>query len=285
MMLASPIVHHPWVIQLGPLPPIMGFGIAVMVAFFIAGFISERELLRRGHALEAASVQDVLFAAILGTLVGGRLYYVTIVSKDWGDLWGRGGFVYWGGFIGAVIACYLVIRIRKLSFPRYADVAGIAIAAGYAVGRTGCWAVGDDYGKPWDGPLAVAFPEGAPPSTVENLQTQFGVTDFPAGVNVADPQAVVAVYPTQLLQTALGLAMFFILWRMRAHRHREGYLFGAYCALAGVERFISEFFRAKDDRFFGATGLSMAQLIAIAIAAAGVAIMTARRAPSAPVPA
>jgi phosphatidylglycerol:prolipoprotein diacylglycerol transferase len=279
---SSPIIHHPWVIQLGPLPPIMGFGIAVMLSFFIAGFISERELLRRGQALEAAAVQDVLFASIVGTLIGGRLYYVMLVTKDWGDLFGRAGFVYWGGFIGAVIACFLTIRMKKLPFARFADVAGIAIAAGYAIGRTGCWAVGDDYGKPSDGPFAVAFPEGAPPSTVENLRALFGVTEFPAGIDVTNPTAVVGVHPTQLLQTALGFVMFLVLWRMREHRHRAGYLFGAYCVLAGIERFISEFYRAKDDRFFGPSGLTLAQLIAIGIAIGGVAIMTARRAPAAP---
>mgnify|MGYP000358396965 CR=1 FL=1 len=51
----------------------------------------------------------------------------------------------------------------------FADVAGIAIAAGYSVGRTGCWAVGDDYGRPFTGFFATQFPEGAPPSTVAGL--------------------------------------------------------------------------------------------------------------------
>ena len=46
---------------------------------------------------------------------------------------------------------------------RFFDVGGPCVAAAYAVGRTGCWAVGDDYGKPWNGFLAVTFPNGAPP--------------------------------------------------------------------------------------------------------------------------
>ena len=70
--------------------------------------------------------------------------------------------------------------------------------------------------------------------------------------------------------------MFAILWRMRDHKHAEGWLFGVYCVLAGIERFIVEFFRAKDDRFAWAVGLSMAQVIALAIALVGVAIMAAR---------
>ena len=65
------------------------------------------------------------------------------------------------------------------------------------------------------------------------------------------PGALVSVHPTQLYEVAMGLVMFAVLWRLRGHRHAEGWLFGLYCVLAGLERFIVEFFRAKDDRFFG----------------------------------
>jgi len=58
---------------------------------------------------------------------------------------------------------------------RAADPTGLGMAAGYAVGRTGCWAVGDDYGRPWKSPPAVAFPDGMPPSTAWNLYRHFGV--------------------------------------------------------------------------------------------------------------
>lgn len=271
MTLANPIVHHPTSISIGGFA-LTGFGIAVLLAFLISQIISERELARRGHDLEAAAVGDVLFAALLGTMVGAKLYYVVVVSHQISDLWSRGGFVFWGGFIGSVLLCFLTIKYKKLSFARFADVAGIAIAAGYAVGRTGCWAVGDDYGKVYTGPLAVAFPEGAPPSTAISMLQNFHVP-IPTGV---DPMTVMSVVPTQLMETLFGFVMFAILWRIRDHKHAEGWLFGVYCVLAGIERFIVEFFRAKDDRFAWGLGLSMAQLIALAIVAAGVGIMAAR---------
>jgi phosphatidylglycerol:prolipoprotein diacylglycerol transferase len=273
MTLAStPIIHHPFNFGIGGFN-FTGFGIAVLLAFLIAQIVCERELARRGHDVEAAAVSDVLFAALLGTMIGAKLYYVLIVSHDIRDLWSRGGFVFWGGFIGSVVLCWLTIRYKKLSFVRFADVAGIAIAAGYAVGRTGCWAVGDDYGKIYHGPLAVAFPEGAPPSTVFEFQHTFHYTNFPVGTNPTD---VVSVFPSQLLEVALGFGMFLILWRLRDHKHAEGWLFGVYCVLAGVERFIAEFFRIKDDRFSWGFGLSTAQFIAIGIAIVGVIIMQAR---------
>ena len=214
----------------------------------------------------------MLFAALLGTMLGAKLYYVAVVTHDIRDLWSRGGFVFWGGFIGSVVLCFLTIKYKKLSFVRFADVAGIAIAAGYAVGRTGCWAVGDDYGKVYTGPLSVAFPDGAPPSTAISMFQNFHV---PMDPNVS-PMTVLSVVPTQLMEVVLGFTMFAILWRVRDHKHAEGWLFGVYCVLAGLERFIVEFFRVKDDRFAWAGGLSMAQVIAIAIALVGVAIMAAR---------
>lgn len=274
MILANPIVHHPTNLVIGGFQ-LTGFGIAVLLAFLISQIISERELARRGHDIEAAAVSDVLFAALLGTMIGAKLYYVVVVSHQISDLWSRGGFVFWGGFIGSVLLCWATIRYKKLSFVRFADVAGIAIAAGYAVGRTGCWAVGDDYGKVYTGPFAVAFPDGAPPSTAISMFQNFHVP-IPQGM---DPMTVMSVVPTQLMETAMGFIMFLILWRIRDHKHAEGWLFGVYCVLAGIERFIVEFFRAKDDRFAFAFGLSTAQLIAIAIVVVGVIVMRTRATP------
>lgn len=272
MTLASnPIIHHPFNFGIANFQ-LTGFGIAVLLAFLIGQIISERELARRGHDVEAAAVADVLFAALLGTLIGAKGYYVLVVSHEISDLWSRGGFVFWGGFIGSVLLCAATIRHKRLSFVRFADVAGIAIAAGYAIGRTGCWAVGDDYGKPYTGPLAVAFPNGAPPSTALEMSRVFHVP-IPPGMS---PSTVLSVYPTQLLEVLLGFLMFAILWRLRDHKHAEGWLMGVYCMLAGIERFIVEFFRAKDDRFAWAGSLSMAQIIAIGITLAGVGIMALR---------
>jgi phosphatidylglycerol:prolipoprotein diacylglycerol transferase len=271
MSLAAPYVHAPFAIDIGPLQ-VTGFGLAVLAAFWLSQVVVMRELTRRGHDLYAQTTPDVVFAALLGFLIGAKLYFVALTG-DPGAIFSRGGFVFWGGFMGSVALCYITIRRKKLSFARYADVAGIAIAGGYAVGRTGCFAVGDDYGRPWGGPLAFTFPQGAPPSTAANMRDLFAVP-LPAGTAPGD---VIAVHPTQLYETAMGFVMFLVLWRLRDHEHAEGWLFGAYCVLAGVERFVVEFFRAKDDQLI--VGLTSAQIIAIAVAVIGVIVMTVRRTP------
>ena len=51
-------------------------------------------------------------------------------------------------------------------------------------------------------------------------------------------------------------------------------------ALAGLERFLVEFLRAKDDRFFGV--LTLAQLISLAIVAVGlIGVVRGRAGPNA----
>ena len=71
------------------------------------------------------------------------------------------------------------------------------------------------------------------------------------------------------------LFAFWILWRLRAHRHATGWLFGVYLLFAGTERFFIEFIRAKDDRFVGS--FTLAQIAAITAVAIGVLVMTSFR--------
>ena len=267
MLLPSPIVHHPFAYTWGRLG-FTGFGIAVLLAFLVGQVVAQRELARRG--IDPEPVNDMVFAAVIGGLLGAKLYYVVVLGH-WDAMFERGGFVYWGGLLGGTLAVMAVVVKKRFGLWRMFDVGGMACAAAYAVGRTGCWAVGDDYGRPWTSRFAVSFPEGAPPSTVANLSTQFGVKGL-EGRPLGD---VLSVYPTQLFEVTMGLVMFAVLWRLRDHKHAEGWLFGLYCVLAGTERFVVEFFRAKDDRIFGT--FSVAQMFAVAFVVAGFVWMQMRR--------
>lgn len=266
----EPIVHRPFQFGIGPLE-LTGFGIAVVVSFMIAQVVSEAMMRLRGENPDP--IGDMILGAVIGGLLGAKLYFVVVLG-NWDALWSRGGFVFWGGLIGGAIGVLAIARWKKVSWWTTLEVGAPAVAAAYAVGRTGCWAVGDDYGRPWSGPLAVQFPEGAPPSTAGVMQQEFGV-QFPPGT---DPSTVVAVHPTQIYEVAMGVVMFYIIWRLRNHRHAAGWLFGVYAVLAGIERFVVEFFRAKDDSL--AIGITIAQSIAIAAIVLGVALLVTRRRPS-----
>jgi len=264
------IIHHPVSYKLGPLQ-FTGFGFAMLMTFVIGQIITQREMQRRGQDPEV--VGDMTFAAVIGGLLGAKIYYA-ILMHDASSLLSRAGFVFWGGLIGGIAAVTGVVMWKKLGVARVSDSVAVALPAAYSIGRTGCWAVGDDYGRPWSGPLSVMFPQGAPPSTVGNMSSMFGVK-FPEGMSANE---VVAVHPTQLYEIVMGAIMFFIVLALRKHKHGEGWLFGVYCFLAGLERFIVEFFRAKDDRFF-AGGLTAAQLIAIAFALFGAVWMAIKWSP------
>ena len=261
LALAAPIVHHPFEFGIWRLN-FTGFGIAVVMSFVVAQMIAQQEMERLGH--DPTPIADIVIGAIIGGLLGAKLYFVFVLdNRD--ALFSRGGFVFWGGLIGGATGALLVARAKHVPLLRFLDVGTPGLAAAYAVGRTGCWTVGDDYGRPWTGPLAVQFPEGAPPSTAGIMSSEFGV-QFPPGT---DPATLVAVHPTQLYEVVMALAMFAVLWRLRRHVHREGWLFGGYLVLGGIERFVVEFFRSKDDQL--AIGLTLAQVIALAALTAGVA--------------
>jgi phosphatidylglycerol---prolipoprotein diacylglyceryl transferase len=257
---------------------VTSFGVFMALAFIAAGTVGAMELKRKGenpdHAWDMAG-----WAAIFGIL-GAKLYYLVLhwdvtMANPRAAILSRSGLVWYGGFILAALA--IAWRLGRLKLPvwKFADAIAPAMAVGYAVGRVGCFLVGDDYGGPTTAPWGVAFPKGAPPSTAENLR-EFGIS-VPADVA---PDTVMAVHPTQLYETGMSLVIFFILWRFRDRFANDGTLFAIWVALAGVERFIVEIFRAKDDRFLGV--LSVAQLISTALIVGGsVAAMRLARGTSA----
>ncbi len=97
---------------------------------------------------------------------------------------------------------------------------------------------------------------------------------LPAGT---DPLQVLAVHPTQLYETALMFLAFVWLWRLREHARAVGWRFGLYLVLAGAERFVVEFLRAKDDRLLGS--FTLAQATSVLLVLAGVYLMERWRNP------
>jgi phosphatidylglycerol:prolipoprotein diacylglycerol transferase len=180
--------------------------------------------------------------------------------------------VWYGGFFGGVIAVLLNGWRKRVPARFTFELTAPALALGYALGRVGCFLVNDDYGMPTSLPWGMKFPLGLPPSSVADL-TRAGAT-FPAGT---DPNLIVAVHPTQLYETAIMMLAFAWLWSRRTHRHATGWLFGAYLMWAGVERFVVELVRAKDDRLFGA--ISLAQVTSVGLVIGGVWLLQRWRRP------
>ncbi len=265
---------YPFIIDLGPIE-VTGYGLMMMVAFLVGGWIIGLELRRRRLSEDYAA--DMIAAAVIGGIVGAKLWYV-VINQDPGALFSRGGLVWYGGFIGGAGA--VLLNGWRLGVPmRWTmQLAALALPAAYALGRVGCFLVNDDYGRPTDVAWAMRFPRGLPPSTAGNMETLFGIP-VPAGI---DPGTVLAVHPTQLYETVIMLAAFAVLWRLRTRDFPIGWIFGLYLVFAGVERFFIEILRAKDDRFLGP--FTVAQVTSVILVIIGGALLVRWHTGPSPVP-
>jgi phosphatidylglycerol:prolipoprotein diacylglycerol transferase len=256
---------YPELFTIGSLT-ITSFGVMMALAFLTAYQILRSELARQGKDPEFAG--DLLMGALIGGIAGAKLYYMILnwdlTSRDpFGMLFSRAGLVWYGGLLGATALMVYQVHRRGESKPLIADALAPGNALAYGIGRLGCFLVGDDYGRPTESWVGIAFPNGSPPSTAGNLRRSFGVS-IPE--SVADT-SVLSVHPTQLYEIGLSLMIFAILWRLRGRGKPVGWLFSLWLVLAGLERFAVEFFRAKDDRFFGV--LTVAQIISLALVGVG----------------
>ena len=253
---------------------ITSFGVMMALAFLTAYWVLRAELKRQDAEPDLAA--DMLMGALIGGIVGAKIYYVLLywdrtVLDPVGMIFQRSGLVWYGGFIGGVIGVSWVVKRAGKVWAWAADACAPALALAYAVGRMGCFLVGDDYGRPTDSWVGIAFPNGIPPTLAGNLR-RFGAEIPP---EISDGQ-LMRVHPTQLYEIAMSLIIFAILWRLRKHPHAAGWLFGIWLALAGVERFVVEIFRAKDDRFLGS--FTIAQLISVGLVVVGIALVKRARA-------
>ncbi len=243
------------------------FGV-MMVLAFVGAYVQLAWGMRRTGAGDEEDASAIVFAAGLAGIVGAKVYFA-ILYGDWKLLLSRSGLVWYGGFLLGTAAVVWVLHRRRLPVWRTADAAAPALALGYAVGRIGCFLVGDDYGRPTDLPWGVEFPRGLPPTRAGALR-EFGV-DVPA--SIPDSQ-ILAVHPTQLYETILALAIWGVgLWLLK-RGVRPGTVVLVVVGLMACERFAVELVRAKDDRFLGP--FTVAQLLSVLILVVVASLWTRR---------
>lgn len=237
------------------------FGITLVLAFVSAYFQLRWGMTRLGVGTED-DASAITLAAGVGGILGSKVYYA-ILYGDPMLVFSRSGLVWYGGFLLATVLILAVVRQRRLPAWPMIDAAAPALAVGYGVGRIGCFLVGDDYGVPTQLPWGVSFPVGLPATTAGNLERYYGI-EVP-GAAAGD---LVAVHPTQIYETLLAFTIWWLgrrwLRQREAGTRGVGMVAIPVLALLAMERFAVEFFRAKDDRFFGET-FTLAQLISVGI--------------------
>jgi phosphatidylglycerol---prolipoprotein diacylglyceryl transferase len=209
------------------------FGVTFALAFLACGLVLARRLRELDKPVDWA--YEIVFAALLGGIVGARGYFViqnySQVKHDLlGSIFSGSGLVWYGGAIGGAIGVILWMRWRHMLQLRMFDACATVLALGYAIGRIGCQVSGDgDYGIRSHLPWAMGYPHGTVPT--------------PAGVTVQ---------PTPIYETlAMGLVAY-LLWQLR-DRVRPGVIFALYFVLSGLERFLVEFVRRNQEVFAGLT--------------------------------
>jgi phosphatidylglycerol:prolipoprotein diacylglycerol transferase len=234
----------PILIEIGAIP-IYSFGVMIVAAFFLCSWIVTLELRRKGLDRQVKA-DSLVISVLLGGLIGARGYYILenfseFLSAPF-EIFSGGGLVWYGGVLGGVAALTYVVWKKKLNWLQTADILAPALALGYAIGRIGCLLAGDgDYGKPSNLPWAMAFPEGIVPTTVP-------------------------VHPTPIYEFLMMTAVFIVLWGMRKKVQKDGFIFGLYLILAGIERFLIEFLRINP---VVAWNLTIAQVISLALSIIG----------------
>jgi phosphatidylglycerol---prolipoprotein diacylglyceryl transferase len=225
---------------------ITSFGVLVAVAALVGLWLFERERRRSGlpdHALDAAT------AGVFGGLAGAKIVWaIEHVGREGPFLdllFSRGGLSWFGGFAGGLFAGLLVMRRRRLRILRVLAAATPALVLAHAIGRVGCFLVGDDYGVPSSLPWAVAFPRGLPPTSTP-------------------------VHPTQLYEMAALLPVAWLLLRWRRQGRPDELIFGSYLVSTGAVRFLIEFLRMRESLF---GPFAVAHVLSLAVVCVGLALM------------
>jgi phosphatidylglycerol---prolipoprotein diacylglyceryl transferase len=250
----DPIVFH-----LGPLA-VRWYGLAYL-AGFVLGWRYAISLARRGGNFvgspKVSDIDDYLTWIVVGVILGGRLGYVLFYNLlDYVQhpleifmVW-HGGMSFHGGFLGVVVVTFLFARRRGLKPLALADLACSAAPIGLFFGRLANFINGELWGRPWDGPWSMIFPNDS-----EHLPR----------------------HPSQLYEAALeGFVLFCVLallTRVPGVRRRPGVLSGVFIVGYGLARVVVENFREPDSQLnFLAFGLTMGQILSLPMIAIGAAL-------------
>jgi phosphatidylglycerol---prolipoprotein diacylglyceryl transferase len=228
---------------------VTSFGVLIGVGALVGIWLFGRELARTG--LPANAVDAAAFG-VVGGLVGAKLLWTVEFLDDeplTDLLFSRGGLSWFGGLIGGVGTGLWMLRRRQVPIVPALAAATPALAVGHAIGRVGCFMVGDDYGRPSGLPWAVAFPQGLPPTNVP-------------------------VHPTQLYEAVALVVIAWALVRWRRAGVSDRVVLGRYFVVAGSTRFAIGFIRVN-ARLLGP--FTLAHLISSALVTIGVLFILQQR--------
>jgi phosphatidylglycerol:prolipoprotein diacylglycerol transferase len=268
--------------------PINTYGVLLALAFLSALLIAAHLAGRDG--LPRERIYDLGLWMLLAALVGSKVLMLFTEPGYRENPWHlisldflRSGGVFYGGFLGAVLTGYFLIKRYGLPWWRTADAFAPGIALGSALGRQGCFAAGCCWGKPTTLGWGMHFTQAG--HDITGVPTIVAQLDDPAqrvfwSEKLGGLLAPLHLHPTQLYESFAALAIFFLLFWLHRHRRFSGQVILCYAVLYGAARFTIEFFR-DDPRgdilgLTTLTGLSTSQMISLIVGLSGLVILILR---------
>ena len=250
----------PIAFQAGPLT-LRWYGILMAGAMALGLWLAHRDARRRG--LDPESLLKAAELALLGGLVGARLYYVAFnldyyarVPAKIFAVW-EGGLAIHGGVLGGILIGGGYAWLRSLPVPAYLDIAAPSLALGQAIGRWGNFFNDEAFGSPTNLPWKLFIPPNHRP--LEYAQAEF-------------------FHPTFLYESLWDAGVFCLLvWVFRGRLARApGALFLVYLGLYSVGRFFTEALRT-DALMLGPIRIAqLVSVLGVAAALIGVPLLLRR---------
>lgn len=221
----------------------------------------------------------ILIAAITG-VIGSRLFSILEnLDAFWEDPIGQlvsgSGLTIYGGLLLATFCVYQYIKRLGIPPRQMMDIAAIAVAGGYGVGRMGCqfsgdgdWGIVNEAAKPdWfflpDWVWAYDYPRNVADFYQQGIKIKDCVGKFCTHL---DPP----VFPTPIYEIAIAAVLFFFLWSLRRKIKTPGKIFFLYLILSSFARFWVESIRVNPRYDYFGLDWSQAQWISVILFLVGI---------------
>lgn len=282
--------------------PLRWYGLMYLVAFGLTYVLFTYQVRRRKLQVDDETVINMFFWAIIGLLIGARVFATTVydptgyyLRRPWLIFWpfdenmnftGLLGMSYHGGLVGAVVGVVAYLRIKKIDILDWGDMLVTAIPLGYTFGRLGNFINGELYGRVTAGPWGMLFPNARRIPATEPWAVEIAEQ---VGITVTAPEQLLNLprHPSQLYEAFLeGILLWLVLWFVLSPRKPfRGFMIGAYLIGYGLVRFIAEYTRQPDadlgfpiqlssqpnppELFVSLLNISMGQILSLLMVVAG----------------
>ncbi len=220
------------------------YAVFIVCGIFFAAFYVWKQGQKLGLLLD--DLLDAALYIVFPAIICARLYYVIFKKLEHPDMYPTlaswfdirsGGLAIYGGIIGGAIFTLLVMYVKKMRFPAFADLIAPGLMVAQAIGRWG---------------------------NFMNVEAHGGETDIIFRMGILSGGKMIYVHPTFLYESLWNLVGFaFILlfyYKLKLYKF-DGQIVLTYGAWYGLGRMWIEGLRT-DSLYIGSTGIRVSQLIA-----------------------